>query len=101
MVSPADEPLQEAYEADRLEQQLPVSPDEVDEDVETEGTAPVLPGGSEADRLEQQLPERSVAGRGVPQSGRAVEEGSEADRLEQAIGIPGIDEDDYPRDTED
>jgi len=97
MTNPAEEPtvLPEAHDADRFEQQLPVSPDEADGDTGTEAAA-ALPEGSEADRLEQSLPETPGAAGGRPASGSPVEEGSEADRIEQATGIFGTDDDDYP-----
>jgi hypothetical protein len=100
MTNSAEEPtvLPGAHDADRFEQQLPVSPDEAgeaDEDAGTE-TGPALPEGSEADRMEQRLPETPRAGGGMPRSGQPVEEGSEADRIEQATGIFGADDDDYP-----
>jgi hypothetical protein len=97
MANPTEEPtgLPEAHDADRFEQQLPVSPDEADEDAGTEAV-PALEEGSEADRLEQRLPETPRTGGGRPASGSPLEEGSEADRIEQATGIFGTDDDDYP-----
>lgn len=102
MTNPAEEPtvLPGARDADRLEQQLPVSPDEADEDTGTE-TGQAMAEGSEADRMEQRLPETPRAGRGIPRSGQPVEEGSEADRIEQATGIFGADDDDYPHGSAD
>jgi hypothetical protein len=54
MTNSAEEPtvLPEAHDADRFEQQLPVLPDEADEDAGTE-PGPALAEGSEADRIEQ------------------------------------------------
>ncbi|NKX52871.1 hypothetical protein HER39_20300, partial [Arthrobacter deserti] len=96
---PADEPTA-LPDADRFEQQLPASPDEADEVPGAETAAPegspVLLGGSEGDRLGQRLPGSSPGGRVLPPSGQAMPEGSEADRIEQALGVPGVDEDDYP-----
>ncbi|MFD1214421.1 hypothetical protein ACFQ36_20530 [Arthrobacter sp. GCM10027362] len=106
MTNPADEPtaLPEARDADRFEQQMPVAPDEIDEGAEadlaaSEGSS-ALPGGSEADRMEQIIPDRGPVGLSLQQPGQSAAEGSEADRLEQATGIPGLDEDDYPHDSE-
>src|SRR6476661_8439287 len=82
MTNPAEEPtvLPDVQDADRFEQQLPVSPDE-DGMLDAETPGPLE--GSEADRMEQRLPETPPAGRGIPPSGQP-EEGSEADRIEQA-----------------
>jgi hypothetical protein len=92
--------VQGGTDADWLEQQTPVLPDDPEADP-VAGPEPALvdaplPGGSEADRMEQQLPAAPVAGEDIHAADQAIAEAAEADRLEQARGITGDDEDDYP-----
>jgi hypothetical protein len=92
--------VQSGNDADWLEQQTPVLPDNPDADP-VAGPEPALvdaplPGGSEADRMEQRLPAAPVAGEDIHAADKAIAEAAEADRLEQARGIAGDDEDDYP-----
>jgi hypothetical protein len=87
-------------EADWLEQQTPVLPDDPDgntvADPEPALIDTPLPAGSEADRMEQQLPSAPVAGDNIRKADQAIVEAAEADRIEQTRGITGDDEDEYP-----
>jgi hypothetical protein len=83
-------------EADLVEQQLPILPDESEEPAEKSTTAQIPSEAPEADYLEQHV--SAVPGReGRPPEPafEAAAGASEADLAEQALSVP-IDEEEYP-----